>query len=226
MIKNNKGITIVELIISFAIVSVATIYFFQTFYTVKKIYFKTREKSKEYADVNYAFRMLYEKGQCDNSIIKKLQKFNNTFSCRNSSTEEPSGIIKIELEINGKNYLLYKYNPNAEGLLNQQEDQNSSIFNDIQNMFFEGFTKEDIDIEELNSVYNYNIIELLFDDDDEFIGFSYEQDGMINEYLITSDPDPEGLNPNGEFNGNDGEYDYTGEGDETVTPNIDDDLWW
>ena len=35
---NKKGVTLIELIVSFAIVGVAIIYFFQTLYTVKNIY--------------------------------------------------------------------------------------------------------------------------------------------------------------------------------------------
>ena len=44
---NNKGVTLIELIVSFALVSVAIIYFYQTLYTVKKLYSESQKETKE-----------------------------------------------------------------------------------------------------------------------------------------------------------------------------------
>lgn len=55
---NNKGVTLVELIVSFAIVGVAIIYFFQTLYTVKVIYSDARKETQKFVDKDYALRIL------------------------------------------------------------------------------------------------------------------------------------------------------------------------
>ena len=57
---NNKGITLVELIVSFALIGVAIIYFFQTLYTVKKVYANARNETNNYLNVNYDLRILDE----------------------------------------------------------------------------------------------------------------------------------------------------------------------
>lgn len=53
---NNKGVTLVELIVSFAIVAVAIIYFFQTLYTVKTLYTQTNNETNEYVVKDYGLR--------------------------------------------------------------------------------------------------------------------------------------------------------------------------
>lgn len=55
---NNKGMTLVELIASFMIVSVAMLYFFQTLRTVQKVYEKSVEQTNEYIDMDYAIRIV------------------------------------------------------------------------------------------------------------------------------------------------------------------------
>jgi hypothetical protein len=55
---NNKGVTLVELIVSFAIVGVAIIYFFQTLSTVKKIYSDARNETNFYVKKDYDFRLI------------------------------------------------------------------------------------------------------------------------------------------------------------------------
>lgn len=54
---NNKGITLVELIVSFILVTVAVIYFYQTLFTVKKLYTKTIKETTEYVDREYVLRL-------------------------------------------------------------------------------------------------------------------------------------------------------------------------
>lgn len=54
---NNKGVTLIELIVSFALVGVAIIYFFQTLYTVKKVYATARTETNEFIDRDYAYRV-------------------------------------------------------------------------------------------------------------------------------------------------------------------------
>lgn len=55
---NNKGVTLIELIVSFMLVSVAIIYFFQTLYTVKDVYSKARKETDEFVAKDYAMRIL------------------------------------------------------------------------------------------------------------------------------------------------------------------------
>ena len=55
---NNKGVTLVELIVSFAIVGVAIVYFFQTLTTVNKLYYKAREETNKFVDKDYALRIV------------------------------------------------------------------------------------------------------------------------------------------------------------------------
>lgn len=58
MKNNNKGVTLIELIVAFAIVSVAAIYFFQTVSLVKKMYANAREETNNYSNKTYAMRVL------------------------------------------------------------------------------------------------------------------------------------------------------------------------
>ena len=58
---NNKGITLIELIVSFAIVSVAILYFYQTIHTVTKLYSVSRKETNKYVEVNYVYRFLDQK---------------------------------------------------------------------------------------------------------------------------------------------------------------------
>lgn len=55
---NDKGVTLIELIVSFAIVGVAIIYFFQTLYTVKKVYSTAKDETNEFVAKDYALRLL------------------------------------------------------------------------------------------------------------------------------------------------------------------------
>lgn len=54
---NDKGVTLVELIVSFMLVAVAIIYFYQTLYTVKKLYTESQKETNEFVKFNYAFRI-------------------------------------------------------------------------------------------------------------------------------------------------------------------------
>lgn len=54
---NNKGLTLIELIISFALVAVAIIYFYQTLYTVKKLYVNAQKGTQTFVDKDYALRL-------------------------------------------------------------------------------------------------------------------------------------------------------------------------
>lgn len=57
---NRKGVTLVELIVSFAIVGVAIIYFFQTLTTVNKLYYTARKETNEFIEKSYVLRIADE----------------------------------------------------------------------------------------------------------------------------------------------------------------------
>lgn len=72
---NNKGVTLVELIVSFALVSVAIIYFYQTLYTVNKLYNKSRTETNEYVEKTYVSKIISEiNKQC---LVEIDNKFNS-----------------------------------------------------------------------------------------------------------------------------------------------------
>lgn len=122
---NNKGVTLVELIVSFALVATAIIYFYQTLYTVKKLYSQSQKETNEFVDVNYAYRLI--DSFVDIYIVNKnnIEYFcddNENYSAKNNSAikqyftntceiskNENSDIYNIEFEINEKPYNFYKY---------------------------------------------------------------------------------------------------------------------
>lgn len=69
---NNKGITLIELIVSFALIGVSIIYFSQTLYTVKKVYATARDETNEFVAKDYALRLL------DKYIDKNIDKNGTT----------------------------------------------------------------------------------------------------------------------------------------------------
>lgn len=111
--KNNKGITLVELIVSFTLVAVTTIYFFQCITVVKEMYSNSKAEVDEYTNFYYAFKILETKFY-DASDKDSLDGFNSEkygFSWRN----KPKGdnIYQYEITIDDKKkdiYLFYKEN--------------------------------------------------------------------------------------------------------------------
>lgn len=110
---NQKGVTLVELIVSFALVAVAIIYFYQTLYTVKNLYSKAQRETDEFVDVNYAYRIidaLYNKyGASDvcTNVINYNDDFFKVDSC--NADEKTNGFRVISFNVNEKPYKLYYY---------------------------------------------------------------------------------------------------------------------
>lgn len=115
---NNKGVTLVELIVSFALVATAIIYFYQTLYTVKKLYSQSQKETKEFVNVNYAYRIIDELNNtsddnentlCD--IINKYKQKDNNFLVYDCEKIETNTLFKeIKFKISGKDYSMYFYN--------------------------------------------------------------------------------------------------------------------
>ena len=90
---NNKGVTLVELIVRFALVGVAIIYFFQTLYTVKKVYADARFETNDYIRKDYTLRIAKANIEKGKSICN-----NNEYCVPN--TEEPCSpntICQVEI---------------------------------------------------------------------------------------------------------------------------------
>lgn len=106
---NNKGITLVELIVSFALVSVSVIYFYQTVYTVRKLYSNSQKATEQYVKANFAFRLaneLFDTGCVPNSVYN-LNVFNNAID-GDYKTNFEDGFCEINFTIDDKDYTLYK----------------------------------------------------------------------------------------------------------------------
>lgn len=110
---NNKGVTLVELIVSFALVGVAIIYFFQTLYTVKKVYADARFETNDYIRKDYTLRIAKANIEKGESIC------NNNEYCVSSGPESCSSNV-CYVEITYKNgqqnnstnkVMLYYYKP-------------------------------------------------------------------------------------------------------------------
>ena len=90
-----KGITLVELIVSFAIVGVAMLYFFQTLTTVSNLYETSKKETSEFIEEDYYLRILdaYVEGQ----IINK---------------ENTNGVIPTTVPVIGRKVFKKSWNGN------------------------------------------------------------------------------------------------------------------
>lgn len=89
---NNKGVTLVELIVSFALVGVAIIYFFQTLYTVKKVYADARFETNDYIRKDYTLRIAKANIEKGKSICNKNEY------CESGGTEScSSNICRVKI---------------------------------------------------------------------------------------------------------------------------------
>ena len=124
MNKNKqRGMTLVELIVSFMLVSVAILYFFQTLKTVQKIYSDSFDTTNYYVNKSYAFRVIKEyyiknegdMSDFDSDIIPELDT--RPLKCSDSI---PENVDCLKFKINGVTSKLYLYyNPNET--LNEDE---------------------------------------------------------------------------------------------------------
>lgn len=114
---NNKGVTLIELIISFAIVGVAIIYFFQTLYTVKKIYSTAMSDTNKFVDKDYAIRIIdeyIEKNKEDLSNLN-LNSLCNKYSLKYGDESCQSITISLVSSINVNDGKIYKINVTNRG---------------------------------------------------------------------------------------------------------------
>ncbi len=118
---NNKGVTLIELIVSFVLVAVAIIYFYQTLYTVKKLYNESQKDTKNFVDVNYAYRIIDELnkkckenlGISDNCLINSIEEYkeiDSNFLAKEIFIEPGNYFNKLSFSINDEEYFMYFYN--------------------------------------------------------------------------------------------------------------------
>ena len=125
---NNKGVTLVELIVSFAIVGVAIIYFFQTLSTVKKIYSDARNETNFYVKKEYDFRLI--KAYLD-SKADPFKNMAGSYKCK----DVPGNLSCTNFEVSSKDVLLmyskiivnYKNNKNNKSISFHYFNENANI---------------------------------------------------------------------------------------------------
>lgn len=107
---NNKGVTLVELIVSFAIVGVAIVYFFQTLTTVNKLYYKAREETNKFVDKDYALRIA--DAWADTKDISNIGKEEDIAGYTFKVEAHPDNVYEIQITKVGETEViatLYKY---------------------------------------------------------------------------------------------------------------------
>ncbi len=107
---NRKGVTLVELIVSFAIVGVAIIYFFQTLTTVNKLYYKAREETNKFVDKDYALRIA--NAWADTKNTSDIEEGGSAANYKFTVSSQANGIYKIQITKEGETEAiatLYKY---------------------------------------------------------------------------------------------------------------------
>lgn len=106
---NNKGLTLAELIVSFMLVGVAIVYFFQTLTTVNKLYATAREETNAFIERDYALRIA--DAWADNNISTCGTGNDSAagYSYRYECSDSIKGIIRLEIEKNSQKITyLYK----------------------------------------------------------------------------------------------------------------------
>lgn len=114
---NNKGITLVELIVSFAIVGVAMLYFFQTLTTVSNLYETSKKETSEFIEKDYYLRILdaYLEGQIINMSNTNgfINKDVPVIGEKEFKKSWNGNIMVFQITVDTNKYRLYKYVPPA-----------------------------------------------------------------------------------------------------------------
>lgn len=119
---NKKGVTLIELIVSFAIVSIAMIYFYQTIVDLHRMYKNSNKATDEFVNKDYALRVLdaWATNASNNledllntalTQVKICEKY--SMACNDNKTEinDTGELKKITLKVNESEALAvyYKY---------------------------------------------------------------------------------------------------------------------
>lgn len=159
---NNKGMSLVELIVSFAIVTVAVVYFFQSLITVSNIYKNVEKETNELVKETYYLRLLdnyyknaYNVAKVD--VAKKYFSFNPSQASIISSSIDAWATLNPENDsylssINFFYSVSNTYNPKQK-LFRSIACLESSCTN--QYVYYAYFNHNDYDVD-----FTYNVIKL------------------------------------------------------------------
>lgn len=106
---NKKGVTLIELIVSFAIVSIAMIYFYQTIVDLHRMYKNSNKATDEFVNKDYALRVLDAWAtKLGNDLSSLPSDFCTTYSlfCNNVTTSTES-YYKTATLTDGKISVIY-----------------------------------------------------------------------------------------------------------------------
>ena len=119
---NKKGVTLIELIVSFAIVSIAMIYFYQTIVDLHRMYKNSNKATDEFVNKDYALRVLDAWAtKSDNNLsdllstasspVKICDMYNMACDDRKTEYKNDGEFKKITLKDSSNNVLAvyYKY---------------------------------------------------------------------------------------------------------------------
>ncbi len=121
---NEKGLTLVELIVSFALVSVAMLYFYQTVSTVSKLYKRAKIQTNQFTESTYTLRLVKDYCSIEENLNNCIEKdstnsLNNSFLRKIGSNLTVSKVVKDTQTIGSEMYsvLTFKY-----------KDRDSTVF--------------------------------------------------------------------------------------------------
>lgn len=111
-LKNNKGVTLVELIVSFMLVSVTVIYFMQIIIVVRRIYKKSQEDTELFVNRTYAIKIFEACMEKNNNVTSNCSnKYGIGYTITGDSQLTLNGTNGIE----GTDLKLTKYTFSKSG---------------------------------------------------------------------------------------------------------------
>lgn len=139
---NKKGVTIVELIVSFAIVSVALLYFYQTIVDLHRMYKKSTKATDEFVNKDYALRILdawaTKSGNNLDDIrnnagsqIEICEKYSMFCDDDNTDVEDNDDFKKVTLKDKNEKVEVIYYKYNKSLITEQLEDSGALVDGNI-----------------------------------------------------------------------------------------------
>ena len=114
---NKKGVTLIELIVSFAIVSVAMIYFYQTIVDLHRMYKNSNKATDEFVNKDYALRVLdaYIEKNGVSSLDNVCENYLLSY-CSTANVTKDGVFSKVELKDSTGKVLVTSYTSDVEQL--------------------------------------------------------------------------------------------------------------
>lgn len=184
---NKKGVTIVELIVSFAIVSVALLYFYQTIVDLHRMYKKSTKATDEFVNKDYALRILDawatksgnnldDIGNNADSQIKICEKYSmfcDDTKINVDSTNDDFKKVTLKDTAGKIEVVYYKYNKSL--ITEKLEDSGALVDGNIT------------DVSELEKLKDEtDVLEVTVDSDTKKINYTIKDSSSKEKYSITS----------------------------------------